>query len=50
MTLKQSRLLAVVTAVLTALAVLAGAVAVPLLCRPFYYAVINPFYIIYKRN
>ena len=36
--MKNSKLLAVITAVFTALAVLSGAIAVPLLCRPFYYA------------
>lgn len=40
--MKHSRLLAVSTALLTALAVLSGAIAVPLLCRPFYYAHIGP--------
>ena len=40
--MKSSRLLAVVTALFTALAVLSGAIAAPLLCRPFYYAHIGP--------
>ena len=40
--MKTSRGLAVAEAVLTALAVLSGAVAAPLLCRPFYYAHIGP--------
>ena len=40
--MKYSRLLSVITALLTALAVLSGAIAVPLLCRPFYYAHIGP--------
>jgi len=37
-----SKLLSVVCSVLLALAVLAGSVAVPILCRPFYYAHIGP--------
>ena len=40
--MKESRLLSAVTALFTALAVLSGAIAVPLLCRPFYYAHIGP--------
>ena len=40
--MRQSKLLSVILAVLTALAVLTGAVAVPILCRPFYYAQIGP--------
>ena len=40
--MKNSKLLAVLAALFTALAVLSGAVAVPLLCRPFYYAHIGP--------
>ena len=40
--MKNSKLLAVITALFTALAVLSGAIAVPLLCRPFYYAHIGP--------
>lgn len=36
--LRESRLASVLYAVLTALLLLSGAVAVPLLCRPFYYA------------
>lgn len=40
--LKNSKLLAVAAALFTALAVLSGAIAVPLLCRPFYYAHIGP--------
>lgn len=40
--LKTSKLLAVSAALFTALAVLSGAIAVPLLCRPFYYAHIGP--------
>lgn len=39
---KESRLLAVLTAVLTAMATLTGSIAVPLLCRSFYYAHIWP--------
>ena len=40
--MKQSKLLSVILALLTALAVLTGAIAVPILCRPFYYAQIGP--------
>ncbi len=40
--MKASKPLSVVLAVLTALLVLTGAVAVPLLCRSFYYAHIGP--------
>lgn len=40
--MKDSKLLSVLLSVLTALLVLSGAVAVPLLCRPFYYAHIAP--------
>ena len=40
--MRQSKLLSVLLSVLLALAVLAGAVAVPILCRPFYYAQIGP--------
>ena len=40
--MRQSKLLSLFLAVLTALAVLTGAVAVPILCRPFYYAQIGP--------
>ena len=36
--MKTSKPLAILMGVLTALAVVSGAVAVPLLCRPFYYA------------
>ena len=36
--MKESKLMAVMTALLTALAVLSGSIAVPILCRPFYYA------------
>lgn len=35
-------MLSVLTAVLTALAILSGSIAVPILCRPFYYAHITP--------
>lgn len=41
-TKKESKLLSVMTAVLTALAVVAGSIAVPILCRPFYYAHVTP--------
>ena len=40
--MKTSKLLSLVLSVLIALAVLTGSVAVPLLCRPFYYAHIGP--------
>ena len=40
--MKTSKLLSVVLSVLTALVVLTGSIAVPLLCRPFYYAHIGP--------
>ena len=40
--MRQSKLLSMLLDVLTALAVLTGAVAVPILCRPFYYAQIGP--------
>lgn len=40
-----SRLLTVVMAVVTALALLTGAIAVPILCRPFYYAHIGPLHL-----
>ncbi|USF25220.1 hypothetical protein N510_000130 [Firmicutes bacterium ASF500] len=40
--MKTSRLLSAALSVLTALAVLTGSIAVPLLCRSFYYAHIGP--------
>lgn len=40
--MKISKLLSVVLSVLTALVVLTGSIAVPLLCRSFYYAHIGP--------
>ena len=40
--MKTSKLLSVVLSVLIALVVLTGSIAVPLLCRPFYYAHIGP--------
>lgn len=40
--MKTSKPLSVLLAVLTALLVLSGSIAVPLLCRPFYYAHIAP--------
>lgn len=40
--LKTSRLLSLALSLLIALAVLTGSIAVPLLCRPFYYAHIGP--------
>lgn len=41
--MKESKVLNVIFSVLTALLVLTGSVAVPLLCRPFYYAHIEAF-------
>ena len=40
--MKQSKSLSVLLAVLTACLVLSSSVAVPILCRPFYYAHIGP--------
>ena len=40
--MKTSRPLSIVLAVLTALTLLTGAIAAPILCRPFYYAHIGP--------
>lgn len=40
--MKTSKLLSVVLSVLLALVVLTGSIAVPVLCRPFYYAHIGP--------
>ena len=40
--MKSSKLLCVLLAVLTGLVVLTASVAVPILCRPFYYAHIGP--------
>ena len=40
--MKTSKPLSITLSVLTALVVLTGAVAVPLLCRSFYYAHIDP--------
>ena len=40
--MKSSKLLCVLLAALTGLAVLTASVAVPILCRPFYYAHIGP--------
>lgn len=42
MTMKNSKLLSLLLSLLTALLVLSASVAVPLLCRPFYYAHIGP--------
>ncbi len=39
---RESKLFAVFVAILTAVVVLAGSIAVPILCRPFYYAHIEP--------
>lgn len=41
-TKRESKLLSVMMAILTALSVASGAIAVPILCRPFYYAHITP--------
>lgn len=43
--MKTSKLLPVVLSVLIALAVLTGSIAVPLLCRSFYYAHIGPMHL-----
>lgn len=43
--MKTSKLLSVVLSILTALLVLTGSIAVPLLCRPFYYAHIGPMHL-----
>ena len=40
--MKTSKLLSVVLSVLTGLLLVSASVAVPLLCRPFYYAHIGP--------
>ena len=40
--MKTSKPLSLLSALLTALAVLSGSIAAPLLCRPFYYAHIGP--------
>lgn len=40
--MKKSKLLTVLLSVLTALTLLTAAIAVPILCRPFYYAHIGP--------
>ena len=42
MTMKTSKPLSLLLSLLTALLVLSASVAVPLLCRPFYYAHIGP--------
>lgn len=41
--MKTSKPLSLLTALFTALAVLSGSIAAPLLCRPFYYAHIAPW-------
>ena len=43
--MRESKPLALWQAVITALAVLSGSVAVPILCRPFYYAHIAPLHL-----
>ena len=40
--MKQSKLLTLLLAVAAAAVLLSGAIAVPILCRPFYYAHIDP--------
>lgn len=40
--MRSSKPLAILMSIVTALAVLTGAIAVPILCRPFYYAHIGP--------
>ena len=45
---KTSKLLSIGVSMLTAMAVLSGAIAVPILCRPFYYAHINPLHLTLK--
>lgn len=40
--MKTSKPLSLLSSLLTALAVLSGSIAAPLLCRPFYYAHIGP--------
>lgn len=40
--MKTSKFLSIILSVLTALLVLSGSIAAPLLCRPFYYAHIGP--------
>jgi len=42
---RESKLLAVIMTILTAIALLAGAIGVPVLCRPFYYAHMTPLQI-----
>lgn len=43
--MKQSRILTLLCAVLAALTLLTAAIAVPILCRPFYYAHITPLHL-----
>ena len=43
--MKTSKILSVLLSVLTALVVLTGSIAVPLLCRSFYYAHIGPMHL-----
>ena len=40
--MKNSRLLTILLAIAAALVLLTGAIALPILCRPFYYAHIGP--------
>ena len=41
----KQKLLSLLCAILTALTVLTGAIAVPILCRPFYYAHVNAYHL-----
>ena len=43
--MKNSRLLTILLAIAAALVLLAGAIALPILCRPFYYAHIGPLHL-----
>lgn len=43
--MRSSKTLSVLMSIVTALAVLTGAIAVPILCRPFYYAHIGPLHL-----
>ncbi len=45
---KESRLLTVFLAIAIALTLLAGSIAVPILCRPFYYVQIEPLQLVEK--
>lgn len=43
--MKNSRLLTILLAIAAALVLLTGAIALPILCRPFYYAHIGPLHL-----